>query len=122
MRALVLSLSLLLASCGILGPLEPVGKASTPAEIAQLAVNEANLSLTAAANVITQNVRDKVWTKAQAQSHLDRVRDLAKQVDRAQDLIRLGDYTQGKTQAEIVKGALIILHREIAAQARKEAK
>ena len=122
MRPLLLSLSFLLASCGILGPVEPIGKASTPAETAQLAVNEANLSLTAAANVIAQNVKDKVWTKQQAQSHLDKVKDLSHQVDRAQELIRLGDFTQGKTQAEVVKAGLVILHREIAAKARAEGK
>ena len=119
MKPLLLSLSLFLASCSILGPVEPIGKASSPAEQAQLAVNEANLSLAAAANVIASNVKDKVWTKAQAQSHLDKVKDLSHQVDRAQELIRLGDFTGGKTQAEIVKAGLAILHREIAAKARE---
>ena len=119
MRVILASLSLLMVSCSILGPVEPIGKASTPAEQAQLAVNEANLSLAAAANVITQNVKDKVWTKQQAQSHLDKVKDLSHQVDRAQELIRFGDFTGGKTQAEIVKAGLVILHREIAAKARQ---
>ena len=119
MRLLMVSLSFFLASCGILGPVEPIGKASSPSEAAQLAVNEANLSLAAAANVIAQNVKDRVWTKQQAQGHLDKVKDLSHQVDRAQELIRLGDFTGGKTQAEIVKAGLVILHREIAAKARQ---
>ena len=119
MRALVLTLLVTIGGCGIFGPTEPVGKASTPAEQAQLAVNEANLSLTAAANVVAGNLKDRVWTKAQAQGYLDKIKDLSHQVDRAQELIRLGDFTQGKTQAEVVKAALIILHREIAAKARE---
>ena len=119
MRAVLLSLSLFLASCGVFGPVEPISKPSSPAETAQLAVNEANLSLTAAANVVAGNLKDRVWTKAQAQGYLDKIKDLSHQVDRAQELIRLGDFTQGKTQAEVVKAALIILHREIAAKARE---
>lgn len=119
MKAITLCLTLFLASCGILGPIEPIGKASTPAEQAQLAVNEANLSLTAAANVVTQNVKDRVWTKDQAQGHLNKIKELSHQVDRAQELIRLGDFAGGKTQAEIVKAGLVILHREIAQKARQ---
>ena len=113
------AVGVVMTSCSILGPVEPIGKASSPAEQAQLAVNEANLSLAAAANVIASNVKDKVWTKQQAQSHLDKVKDLSRQVDRAQELIRFGDFTGGRTQAEIVKAGLVILHREIAAKARQ---
>ena len=106
--------------CSVLGPVEPIGKAFTPAEQAQLAVNEANLSLTAAANVITQNLKDKVWTKQQAQGYLDKVRLYAKDVDKAQDLVRLGQFELGKSQAELTKSLIIILHREIAAKARAQ--
>jgi hypothetical protein len=85
-------------------------------------VNEANLGLTAAANIISSNVKDGIWTKAQAQGYLNKVRDYSRQVDRAQDLIRLGDFAQGKTEAEAVRSLIVLLHREIAAQARKEAR
>lgn len=119
MRVILLSLSLLLASCGLFGPVEPVGKAFTPAEQAQLAVNEANLALTAAANVVAGNVKDRIWTKAQAQGYLNKIRDYARDVDRAQELIRLGSFELGKSQAELTKSLIIILHREIAAKARE---
>jgi soluble cytochrome b562 len=89
---------------------------------AQASINEANLALTAAANVIAQNVKDRIWTKAQAQGYLDKVRTYANQVDRAQQLVRLGDFAGGKTQAEAVKALIIVLHREAAAAARKDAK
>ena len=119
MRALVLTLLVTIGGCGIFGPTEPVGKASTPAEQAQLAVNEANLSLTAAANVVAGNVKDRIWTKEQAQGYLNKIRDYARDVDRAQDLVRAGQFELGKSQAELTKSLIIILHREIAAKARQ---
>ena len=119
MRAVLLSLSLFLASCGVFGPVEPISKPSSPAETAQLAVNEANLSLAAAANVVSSNVKDRIWTKEQAQGYLNKIRDYAKDVDRAQDLVRAGQFELGKSQAELTKSLIIILHREIAAKARQ---
>lgn len=116
----------LLPACSILGPLEPISQPNVPTSLpeagqqAQNAVNEANLSLAAVANVIAANVKDAVWTKAQAQGYLDRVKDYAKKMDRAQELVNLGRFTEGKTQAETVKALILILHREVAAQARKE--
>ena len=121
MRAFILCLALLLPGCALFGPVEPVSTRAltTPAEQAQNAVNEANLSLTAAANVIAQNVKDGIWTKEQGRTYLDKVKNYAKQVDRAQELVKLGEFGQGKTQAEAVKALIIVLHREAAAAARR---
>ena len=119
-RSLFAALTLSLAGCGLLGISEPIGKASTPAEQAQLAVNEANLSLTAAANVVAGNVKDRIWTKEQAQGYLNKIRDYARDVDRAQDLVRAGQFELGKSQAELTKSLIIILHREIAQKARAQ--
>ena len=122
----VLLLSLALGSCAFRGPAEPLSTMSVPTTLpeagkqAQVAVNEANLALTAAANVIAANAKDGIWTKPQAQGYLDKVKDYAKQVDRAQELVRLGQFDLGKTQADAVRSVILILHREIAAQARKE--
>ena len=124
---IILAFAALLGGCALFGPVEPVpsGTVSSAlppgAQQAQLAINEANLALTAAANVIAGNVKDRIWTKQQAQGYLDKVKDYVRQVDRAQELVRLGDFVQGKTQAEAVRSLIVILHREIAAQARKEA-
>lgn len=118
MRALILTL--FLTGCSIFGPVEPLGTATTPAGEAQLAVNEANLALTAVANTITANVKDGIWTKDQARPYLNQVKDYAVQADRAQELIRLGEFAKGKTQAEATKALITVLHREIAAQARRE--
>ena len=121
MRVLLLCLALTLPACAILGPVEPVStkKPTSAAEQAQYAVNEANLGLTAAANVVAGNVKDRIWTKTQAQPYLDKIRDYARQTDRAQELIRLGQFDAGKTQAEATKALILILHREIAAKARE---
>lgn len=121
MRVLACSLALFLAGCQLFGPIEPVSTRpiTTPAEQAQNAVNEANLGLTAAANVVAGNVKDRIWTKAQAQPYLDKIKDYAQQVDRAQELIRLGEFGAGKTQAEATRALIVILHREIAAKARE---
>lgn len=118
---LCLVLALPLTSCALLGTVEPVSTRPLTgvAEQAQNAVNEANLSLTAAANVIAQNVKDGIWTKEQGKTYLDKVKDYAKQTDRAQELVRLGEFGQGKTQAEAVKALIVVLHREAAAAARR---
>ena len=87
---LALFVAIALSGCALVGQVEPLSTMSVPATLpeagkqAQVAVNEANLALTAAANVIAANVKDGIWTKAQAQGYLDKVKDYAKQVDRAQ--------------------------------------
>jgi PBP1b-binding outer membrane lipoprotein LpoB len=126
MKILILFLALMLGGCSMFGPLETATPMSVPTTLpeagrqAQLAINEANLALTAAANVIAANVKDGIWTKAQAQGYLDKVREYAKQVDRAQEAVRLGQFSTAQAQANAVQALILILHREAAAQARKE--
>lgn len=124
MRVLLLCLALVLPGCQLFGTVEPVSTRpiTSAAEQAQNAVNEANLGLTAAANVIAANVKDRIWTKQQAQPYLDKVKDYARQVDRAQELIRLGQFDSARTQAEAVRALIVVLHREVAAKAREEVK
>jgi soluble cytochrome b562 len=97
-----------------LGCANPIVAPKSPQE----AINEANVYLTATANVIKQNAEDKVYTKDEAQRYLDKVRDLAKQVDNAQALVTAG-LPNAKDQAELVRALIIALHREVAARARK---
>lgn len=109
---------LLLAACFILamipGCANPLVAPKTPQE----AINEANVYLTATANVIKQNVEDKIYTKDEAQKYLNKVRELSKKVDDAQVLVRAG-LPDAKDQAELVRSLIIALHREVAARARK---
>ena len=91
-------------------------------QTAQRTINEANVAIVASYRVIGQNVKEAIWTKAQAQSYHNKVTDMRRRVDEAQRLVDLGEFGKGKTEAEAAQTLLLILHREIAAQARKEVK
>ena len=124
--AISLALSLGLAGCEVFIPKQadiPVSQDLPPAgQAAQKAINEANVAIVAAYLVIGQNAKERIWTKEQAQGYHNKVTDTRRRVDDAQRLVDLGEFGKGKTEAEAAQALLIILHREIAAQARKEAK
>lgn len=121
MRALLLSLALLLPSCALFAPAEiPVSQQlSVQAQAAQKSINEANVALASAANVIAQNVTDGIMTKPEAQAMLDKVKDYAKKVDAAQTLLNSGDILSAKNQADLIKSAILALHKEVAKRARQ---
>ena len=99
----------------------PVSQALPPlGQQAQNAINESNVAIAAAYRVITQNVKEGIWIKSEAQSYHNKVTDMRRRVDDAQRLVDLGEFGKGKTEAEAAQALLLILHREIAAQARKE--
>lgn len=83
----------------------------------QEAINEANITLTATANVVAQNVKDGIFTKEEGQRYIDKVRDLAKKVDAAQKLVDTG-MPDAEKQAELVRDLIVALHREVAQRAR----
>lgn len=129
MRKLLCAIVLaLLPGCGVFGPVQPVTSMSVPTTLpeagreAQNVINEATLAITAAANVVRLNVKDEIWTKAQAQGYLDKLAGYLKDIDRAQDALDLGNFTSAKAQADLLSSLILILHREAAAQARKEMK
>jgi len=115
-RILVLSFSLLLSGCALVAPADiPVSaKLSPAAQTVQKAINEANIALTATANVIAQNVLEGIMTKPEAQSALDKVKDYGKKVDAAQVMLNTGDVLNAKTQAELLSSLILALHREVA--------
>jgi soluble cytochrome b562 len=84
----------------------------------QEAINEANVTLTATASVIAQNVKDKIYTKEEGQKYIAKVRELAGKVDDAQKLVSAGLPDAAK-QAEIVRSLILALHKEVASRARK---
>ena len=127
MRLLIaILLAFTLSGCEIFIPRQadiPVSQDLPPAgQIAQKTINEANVAIVAAYRVIGQNVKERIWTKEQAQGYFNKVTHTRRRVDDAQRLVDLGEFGKGKTEAEAAQALLIILHREIAAQARKEAK
>jgi len=118
--------SLSLSGCGVFGPIQEMPGAEAKTELpeigkqAQLVLNEANGTLAASAVVIRLNMKDKIWTKSQSQYYIDKVRIYRKQTSEAQDMIDLGNYVAGQSQAHTVRTLIALLHREVAAQARKE--
>ena len=123
MRYLILVLALSLAGCDTLFVKAdvPVSQSLPPAaQEAQTAINEANILITATANVIAENVKAGIMTRLEGQKYVTKLKDYAQQVDNAQALVRTGDIFNAKTQAELLKKALLALHKEVAARARKE--
>jgi len=122
----LLPMLFLMQGCGVFGPVQPTPGAAAATALpeagkqAQLAINEANVTIAAAAAVIRGNITDQIWTKAQAQGYLDKVKSYRKDVDRAQEALDAGSFVTAQGQANAVRSLIVILHREVAAQARKE--
>jgi phosphohistidine swiveling domain-containing protein len=116
-------IALLLVGCETLGittaPI-PVDAALSPtAQKAQNVINEANLTLTSAANVIAQKKAAGVITRAQAQSDLNKVKKFAADLDRAQALLDSGFSLDAETLATVLNKGLLALHKEISARKAK---
>lgn len=122
MRVLILSLALLLPGCAMFQPSDIPVSQSLPvaAQNAQKAINEANVTLTAAANVVSQNFADGILTKEEAQSYIAKIEDYAKKVDSAKKLLDGGDILGAQNQAELLSKLIVALHREVAAKARQK--
>lgn len=115
MRALILILAL--TGCALFSPTGtiPVSQTlSAPAQQAQSSINEANVLLAAAANVIAQNVVDGITPKDDARAQLAKVKSLAADVDRAKRLLEAGDIATAGQQAELARKLIVALHREVA--------
>lgn len=121
MKALVLSLALLLPACSLMQPAEVPVNTTLPAAVqtVQKTITEANILITAAANVVSQNYKDGISTKEEAMAYALKLKDMADTLDSAQQALRLGDLTNAKNQAELIQKAITLLHKEVAAKARK---
>lgn len=92
---------------------------SPVAAAAQTAINEANVTLAAAKQVIRDKAANGIVSADEAQTWLDRTRELDDKVDAAQSLLALGDPAAAKTQAEWINTAIVALQAEIAKRARE---
>lgn len=119
MRALFIALALA-AGAMACTPIHSVTAPATAEARAQSAIDEANVLIAAAANVIAQNVKDGVMSRDEAQAALDRVRGFAGQLDEAQGLIREGQHVLAQNRAQLAHRLLLALHREVAAKARQQ--
>ena len=121
LAAVLGSLTIALGGCTLFQPAEiPVSqKLSAQAQTAQKAINEANVTMAAAANVIAQNVTEGIMTKPEAQSALDKLKDYARKVDAAQVLLNGGNILDAKNQAELLASLILTLHREVVARRKQ---
>jgi soluble cytochrome b562 len=119
---------LLLACAGLTDPLhgKPVPTDETPAQKAlreaHSAIDEANAALIALNRTISNNVKSQVWTRLQAQAYLDQSVEYGSKLDKAKNLLLLGNIADAKQQAAAIKLLILELHKEVAAKAGKETK
>jgi len=118
-----LLIAVALAGCGsglfATAPIPVSEKLSPAAQKAQNVINEANVTLTSAANVIAMKKREGVSTRAQAQRDLDKVKGYAKDLDKAQELLDKGFVLDAETKAEALNKVLLALHKELASRKAK---
>lgn len=92
---------------------------SQPAQSVQKAINEANVTLTATANVVAQNLADGILTKPEAQGYVAKLKGYAADVDNAQKLLDAGLVVDAQKQSELLSRLIIALHKEVASRRRQ---
>lgn len=115
------ALTIALAGCpGMGGRADlPVSQSLSPAaQNVQKAINEANITIAAAFNVVAQNVTEGILTKVEGQDYVGKLKNYAAKVDAAQALLKGGDILNAQKQSEILSRAVLALHKEIASRAR----
>jgi hypothetical protein len=90
-----------------------------PIQAAQQAINEANLDITAAANIVKSNAKAGVTTKAEALEQVGQLRNFREQIKAAQVLLDAGDISNAQTQTKLVNTLLTTLQKKVAEEARK---
>lgn len=119
--AAILATVLALSGCGLLAPAQIPVSQSQPVAVqeVQKAINEANVLIAAAANVVAGNVKDGVLTKAEGAAYVVQLEALAKKSDQAQTLLAGGNILSAKNQAELLSAAILALHREVASRRKQ---
>lgn len=115
-----------LLGCGTTGrmiaPMEPIAVPEHLSEVgkeAQKLINEANVALIAAYDVVREKRRDRLISKMDALKHLDTLDDYSGKVDNAQEALDLGNDTAAKGKAELLKTLIAALHKQVAEKARQ---
>lgn len=83
-------------------------------------IDESYVALTATNRVIESNVATGIWTKAQAQSHLNQSKKFRKAVDEADDALLLGNLNDANVRAAAIQALILRLQIEVAQAARGE--
>jgi len=120
-KLLCIALLALLPACALMAPATIPVSQSLPAaaQEVQKSINEANVLIAAAANVVAQDLKDGILTKAEAKSYGDKLTDFAKKADQAQTLLAGGKILDAKTQAEFLSTLIVSLHREVVSRRKK---
>jgi len=84
----------------------------------QDAINEANVVLTATAQLVKENVTNGVMTKEEGKSVLDEVKKYSVQVDSAQALLLAGNPLEAQNQIKLLNSAILSLQKRVAEKAR----
>ena len=123
---LALALGLAVSACTMLPSTEPVTEMAVPASLdeagqeAQKLVNEANVLLTATANVVASNVRDGIWSAETGRAYIDKIIVYSVQVDDVQDMLDLGMTDGALNQAQLLSQFIMALNKEVARRANEE--
>lgn len=123
MKAILIALALAVAvpGCTLFQPAPiPVSATLSPAaQSVQKALNEANVTLAAAANVVAQNVTEGILSKPDGQAYVAKLKELAQKVDQAKALLDKGLVLDAKNQAELLSSLIIALHKEVASRRKQ---
>lgn len=124
LKAVLLALMVSVAAGCATGPFAtapiPVDKALSPAaQKAQNVINEANVTLTAAALVIARNKKEGISTRAQAQADLNKVKKAGEDLDKVQILLDAGSVADAQARAEALNTLLLSLHKEVTSRKAK---
>jgi hypothetical protein len=121
---LALAFAFLMSGCaGLMGPgglfpqSAPIPVAATlspAAQTAQKAINEANVLLTAAANVTTDYLTQGFLTKDEARAYYLKLRDVQSKLVLAQRFLDEGLVLEATDKAALVRVLVTALHQEVA--------
>jgi hypothetical protein len=122
LRLVFLSFLTAFALLGCAGTMEPIAVPEHLSEVgkeAQKLINEANVALIAAYDVVREKRRDRLISKLEALGHLDRLDKYSEDVDDTQEALDRGNDIAARGKAELTKALITALHKEVAARARQ---
>lgn len=84
------------------------------------AIAQANALLAAVDRTTLTNLQNGIWTKAEAQRYYDQTGKLGLRVDQANTVFGTKNFAEALTSANATKQVILLLQKEVAAQARKQ--
>jgi len=106
----------------MIAPVEPIAVPENLSEAgkeAQKLINEANIALTAAYDLVGEKRKQKLLTKAEAFKYLNTLDDYSADVDKAQETLNAGKDFEAKGKAEALKLLIETLRQRVAEKVRQ---